>query len=68
MNALKNEMFNCDNDDLLALYAICIRTYFKGNFAKFKRETELAYLDYAKRRVQPYTYSQWVNRQVLALT
>jgi hypothetical protein len=68
MNALQNEMLNCDNDDLLALYAICIRTFFRGNFEQFKKETELEYIEYAKSRIQPYTYSQYVNRQILALT
>ena len=61
---LKNELLKCEEDDLLALFAIAKRTYFRGNFSQFTKETEEAYLDYFKNRNNPYTYSQWVNRQI----
>jgi hypothetical protein len=65
--------YTIDTDDLKALFAACGNSIPRGtNFKAWCNETKVQYKRYVQLKGKmeqfPYTYSQWINRQTIALT
>lgn len=67
-DAMKRKSKTDIMDDLKALF-IAARHAYKGyTFEMFAKEAKADYAKYAESRVEPKTFSQWVNGQVMALS
>lgn len=61
-----------DSDDLKALFVLTRFAYGNMTFKNWYKECEKSYKNYFKNKVlfskKMYTYSQWVNAQIIKLT
>tara|TARA_R110000737_G_scaffold30891_4_gene49390 strand:+ start:650 stop:841 length:192 start_codon:yes stop_codon:yes gene_type:complete len=53
-------------DDLKTLFA-CTRGAHTMTFADWSEDCVKSYMSYFNNKEYPYTYSQWVNAQIIAL-
>ncbi len=65
----ENTKFRIDLEDLQTLYLYAKNSYCPNlGFEDWKKECKEAYEKYLINRVNPKTFSQWVNFQIIALT
>jgi hypothetical protein len=60
--------FNCDQNDILALFAATRFAHQGMTVEQFTAQTQKDYAAYVARGNAKYTYSEWINRQVVVLT
>lgn len=64
---INKEDMQCSVDDLKALFIACKNAYKGYSYDMFQKECKNNYIEYAKTKRFPKSYSQWINGQIIAL-